>query len=100
MVRRSIPGVTTTGYRITYTLLGLALAAIIAGAVFLIPSGDPTTLPDAVDSFSPADGDIVVRPVKVVLDLAPNYRAQFIIDGVVIPDDQVDSIRFLGQYPD
>ena len=98
MVRRSIPGVTTTGYRITYLLLGLALAAIIVGAIFLIPSGDPSTLPDAVESYSPADQDIVVRPVRVVLDLKPNYEAEFVIDGIVIPADQVDSIVETGRH--
>ncbi len=88
----------TTGYRITYTLLGLALVAIIAGSILFIPSGDPEVLPDAVESYAPRDGDIVINPVKVIIDLKPNYGAQFVIDGVPIPDSQVDSIFETGRY--
>jgi hypothetical protein len=88
----------TTGYRVTYTLLGLALVAIIAGSILFIPSGDPETLPDAVESYAPRDGDIVVNPIKVIIDLQSNYTAQFVIDGVSIPQDQVDSIVETGRY--
>ena len=89
---------TTTGYRIVYTLLGLAFAAVIAGAVFLIPSGDPAALPDAVESFAPGEGDLVVQPIKVVLDLKDNYDARFLIDGISIPPEQVDSILQTGRH--
>ena len=89
---------TTTGYRIIYTLLGIAFAAIVAGAILFIPSGDPEVLPGAVESYSPADGDLVVQPVKVVLDLQPNYDARFVIDGITIPPDQVDSILQTGRH--
>lgn len=88
----------TTGYRVTYSLLALALIAIVAGAVFLIPAGDPETLPSAVQSYSPRDGDLVVNPIKVVFDLQPNYRAQFVIDGIPIPIDQMDSIVATGRH--
>jgi hypothetical protein len=88
----------TTGYRVTYTLLGLALVAIIAGSILFIPSGDPERLPDAVESYAPRDGDIVVNPIKVIIDLQSNYTAQFVIDGVPIPQDQVDSIVETGRY--
>ncbi len=95
---RSILHVTTTGYRIVYLLLGVALIAVIVGAVLFIPSGDPEDLPDAVESYSPQDGDIVVQPIKVVLDLQPNYDAEFIIDGTPIPAEQVDSILATGRH--
>ena len=95
---RSLTAVTTTGYRIIYLLLGVALIAIIVGAVLFIPSGDPQDLPDAVESYSPQDGDLVVQPIKVVLDLQPNYDAEFLIDGIAIPRDQVDSILATGRH--
>jgi hypothetical protein len=90
--------VTTTGYRIVYTLLGLALGGIIVGAILFIPSGDPAALPGGVESFSPGDQDIVIQPVKVVLDLKPNYDAVFVIDGTSIPPEQVDSIVETGRH--
>lgn len=88
----------TTGYRVTYTLLGLAFAAIIAGSLLFIPSGDPEVLPDAVENYAPRDGDLVTNPIKVVIDLKPNYAATFVIDGVTIPEDQVDSIIETGRH--
>ena len=76
----------------------MALIAVIVGAVLFIPSGDPTTLPDAVESYSPGDQDLVVQPVKVVLDLEANYDARFQIDGISIPPEQVDSIVETGRH--
>ena len=89
---------TTTGYRIVYTILGVLFAAVVAGSIFLIPSGDEARLPDAVESYSPGEGDLVVQPIKVILDLRPNYVATFVIDGIAIPDDQVDGILQTGRY--
>lgn len=89
---------TTTGYRIVYTILGVLFAAIVAGAIFLIPSGEEEQLPFAVESFSPGEGDLVVQPVKVVLDLRPDYTATFVIDGIPIPEDQVDTILQTGRH--
>lgn len=89
---------TTTGYRIVYLLLAVALVVIIGGAVLFIPSGDPETLPAAVESYSPQDGDLVVQPIKVVFDLAPNYDARFVIDGIPIPPEDVDSIIATGRH--
>jgi hypothetical protein len=89
---------TTTGYRITYLLLAVALVAIIGGAILFIPSGDPLDLPDAVESYSPADGDLVTQPIRVVIDLLPNYDVAFVIDGTPIPAEQVDSILATGRH--
>ncbi len=88
----------TTGYRVTYTLLAIALAAIIGGSIFLIPAGDSEQLPDAVERYAPGEGDLVFNPIKVMIDLRPNYGARFIIDGVPIPDDQVNSIFETGRH--
>ncbi len=88
----------TTGYRVTYALLGIALAAIIGGSIFLIPAGNPEQLPDAVERYAPGDGDLAINPVKVMIDLKPNYEARFVIDGVPIPQDQVNSIFETGRH--
>jgi hypothetical protein len=88
----------TTGYRVTYTLLAIALAAIIGGSILLIPAGDPEQLPDAVERYSPGEGDLAINPIKVMIDLKPNYTVRFIIDGTPIPEDQVSSIVETGRY--
>ena len=50
-----------TRYRVILSILGLLLGVLAVGAIVLAPSGDETTLPDAVERFSPADGAIVQR---------------------------------------
>ena len=88
----------TTGYRVTYTLLAVALLAIIGVSILFIPGGDPDQLPPAVDSYSPRDGDTAINPVKVVIDVQPNYEVRFIIDGTTIPEQDVDAIVATGRY--
>jgi hypothetical protein len=88
----------TTGYRVTYTLLAVALLVIIGGAILFIPSGDPEALPAAVERYAPHDGDIAVNPVKVLIDMHPNYEVTFVIDGIAIPASDVDAIVQTGRY--
>ncbi|MEN8041537.1 MAG: hypothetical protein ABFR95_08545 [Actinomycetota bacterium] len=88
----------TTGYRVTYTVLAVVLLAIIGGSILFIPSGDPEVLPDAVEQYAPRDGDIAINPVKVLIDLKPNYEVRFVIDGTTIPDEDVDGIPQTGIY--
>ena len=88
----------TTGYRVTYTLLAVALLAIVGLSILFIPGGDPDQLPPAVDIYSPLDGDTAINPVKVVIDVQPNYEMRFIIDGTTIPESDVDAIIATGRY--
>ena len=61
--------VSRTRYRVVLSLLGIALVAIVVGAVILTPSGDAPRLPSAVDSYAPVDGATVLRQTQVVIDL-------------------------------
>lgn len=88
----------TTGYRVTYTLLAVALLVIVGGAILFIPSGDPEQLPAAVDRYAPHDGDIAVNPVAVLIDVQPHYEVTFVIDGIPIPASDVESIVETGRY--
>jgi hypothetical protein len=88
----------TTGYRVTLTALAVALLVIIGGAILFIPSGDPEQLPAAVDQYAPHDGDIALNPVKVMIDVKPNYNVTFVIDGIAIPDSDVDAIVETGRF--
>jgi hypothetical protein len=88
----------TTGYRVTYTLLAVALLTIIGASILFIPSGDPEQLPDAVERYAPQDGDIAINPVKVLIVVQPNYEVRFVIDGTTIPEDDVNAIIEIGRY--
>lgn len=87
-----------TAYRLIFLGLGLALIAVIVGAVLLAPGGEPTELPDAVERFSPADGATVLEQTTVILDLAPGYGATFTIDGIVVPEDEVIFTEVTGRH--
>ena len=87
-----------TRYRIILSLLGLALAALIAGFVILAPSGEHTELPDAVVGFTPADGANVARQTKLQVDLQPGYTLILRIDGMLVPADQIDVTEATGRH--
>lgn len=87
-----------TRYRIVLTLLGVLFAAVVIGAVILTPSGDAPRLPAAVESFSPSDGAIVLRQTRIVLDLAVGYDIDLVVDGVPIPDSELDVVPQTGRF--
>lgn len=87
-----------TRYRIVLTLLGVLFAAVVIGAVILAPSGDAPRLPAAVESFSPGDGDIVLRQTRIELDLAVGYDIDLVVDGVPIPDSELKVVPETGRF--
>jgi hypothetical protein len=89
---------TRTRYRVILLLLGVAFTAVVLGAVVLAPHGSPSRLPDAVDRIEPGDGELVFGNPRIVLDLAPGYRASLAIDGTAIPDDQVTWTEATGLH--
>ena len=44
--------------------------------------------PAAIESVSPLPGNLELRQVPVVADLAPGYTGYLAIDGVEVPEDQ------------
>ena len=90
--------VNRTRYRVILTLLGSALALVVVLAVVLSPSGREARLPGAVDSYAPADGATVLRQTQVVIDLEPGYDLDLVVDGVEIPDAELDVIAETGRF--
>lgn len=87
-----------TRYRVVLSILGLLLGALVVGAVILAPSGDVTSLPDAVARFSPADGAIVQRQTALVVDLRPGFALTLEVDGLPIPMDDIETTEATGRY--
>ncbi len=85
-------------YRITFTLLGLALAAVAIGAVVFAPSGRESTPPDVLESYSPADQSTVLRQIDIEIDLPVNYEIDLVIDGVAIPMDEITVTEETGKF--
>jgi hypothetical protein len=87
-----------TRHRITFLILGVALIVIVAGAIALAPDGRTTALPDAVDSYAPVDGATVLRQTQLVIDLGVGYAIDLMVDGVAIPDAELDIVPQTGLF--
>jgi len=90
--------VSRTRYRILFSLLGLSLGALVVGAVILAPSGRAPNLPSAVESFSPADGAIVLRQTALEVDLLAGYSMSLVVDGQAIPPTEISFTEATGKY--
>jgi hypothetical protein len=90
--------VTATRYRIVFMLLGLALIGVVVFAVVFAPSGRDPGLPDAVESYSPADGANVVRQAQIVVDLEAGYLLELTVDGVPVPAVEIVGDDISGRY--
>ena len=97
-VTRNIRRVSQTRYRVILALLGVAFAAVVVGAVLVTPSGRAPDLPDALGSYSPVDGATVLRQTRLVVDLAPDYDIDLVVDGAAIPDSELDVISETGRF--
>src|SRR5918999_1722122 len=62
------------------------------------PGRDKPELVDtAVERVIPADGDLDLRQARIGIDLAVGYTAVLVIDGVEIPEDQLQRVEPLNQ---
>ena len=88
----------TTTYRIVFMALGVALVLVVAFAVLLTPGGDPTPLPGALESVSPADGSIVQRQTSLVINLEPGFDLVLVVDGFTIPPEEINASEPTGRF--
>ena len=85
-------------YRISYTLLGLALAVVATGAIVFAPSGELTDVPEVLESYSPENESTVLRQIEVEIDLPVSYEIVLVIDGVTIPESEINVIEETGKF--
>ena len=89
---------------LTRRLFYLAMLALaVGGMVIAITNGrtSPTALSDreaAIDALVPNQGADVLRQSTVGIDVAEGYMARLIVNGVQIPDDQIDADMGLGRF--
>lgn len=85
-------------YRLTFALLGLALAAVVVFAVLVSPTGRVTPLPPAIDSIEPQNDAVVLRQTDLVIDMAVGYRIELVVDGELIPESELDITEATGVH--
>jgi hypothetical protein len=77
---------------------GLLAAAVSLGAI-AIDSADTTRVGEepreAIDSVNPAPGEILQDAITA--DLRNTFTGVLVIDGIEVPEDQLDRVEPLGQ---
>ncbi len=77
----------------------LIAAAAVAGVVFAFSGPTQDTgpkRPEAIQAVFPVGGNLELRQVAIVADLAPGYTGYLAIDGVEVPEDQVQFVDALN----
>lgn len=86
-------------WRVAITV-GVLLVVVNLGAVLLNESDTSRTgraYPNAIDAVSPEPGDLI-RPLDTITaDLRDDLTGVLVIDGVEVPEDQLERVVPLGQ---
>ena len=80
-------------------IMTLIAAAAVGGIVFAFsgPTQDDTPdRPAAIESVFPLSGNLELRQVAISADLAPGYTGYLAVDGVEVPEDDVQFVLALN----
>jgi hypothetical protein len=79
----------------------VGLVALVVGCVYLLAqhySDDQASLQDAaIEVRTPAPESKILQQGQVGVDLAPGYEGRLAVNGVPLPDDEVQAVAQLGQ---
>jgi hypothetical protein len=73
----------------------LNLGAILVSTMDTRPSGKEL-LPNTIETISPERADVVGPIVTITVDLRDDLTGRLVVDGVPVPDDQLDRVEELG----
>jgi hypothetical protein len=82
--------------RIIMTLVAAVAVGCLIFAFSAPKQGGLTNTPPAIESVFPVPGNLELRQVAVVADLAPGYTGYLAIDGVEVPEDQTQFVDALN----
>lgn len=79
-------------------VMGLLACIAVGGIVYVFSSNnDPVRAqPAAVETVSPAGGDLDLRQVTIAADLAPGYTGYLTFDGEEVPADDLQVVDALN----
>lgn len=86
-----------TNNLIVAALVLVALAALVTAGMLANTGTDGPVSVSAVERFIPTEGSVVIRQARVGIDLAPGFTGVLIVDGVEIPEDQLDRVEALNE---
>ena len=79
-------------------LLALAFAGLSVAFTMHDDSPNPRLRPRAVRTVSPLPASLQLRQTEIFVELAPEYTGTLAVNGIPIPDDQLDVIEGLNRY--
>jgi hypothetical protein len=80
-------------------IMTLIAAVAVGGFVFAFSAPKQDAIPnkpDEIESVFPLSGNLELRQVAVVADLAPGYTGYLAIDGAEVPEDQTQFVDALN----
>jgi hypothetical protein len=81
-------------------LIITAIAAVAVGGIVFAFSGptqdDDLDTPPAIESVFPLPGNLELRQVTIVADLATGYTGYLSIDGKEVPEDEIQFVPALN----
>jgi hypothetical protein len=96
----SVPGARRNPHLVRNAILSLVLLLAIGGFVVLFATGKGAkpnpSQPAAVEAVSPQGGDLDLRQATIMADLAPGYTGYLEIDGIEVPDDDLQRVAALN----
>ena len=96
---QALPAARQPIFTVRRLVLSLLVALGVAGVIFAFSENEtepPTVTVPGVDSVSPRPGSLALRQDRVIADLATGFDGVLQIDGVEIPDDQLQRTIELG----
>jgi hypothetical protein len=90
--------VSNTGYRIVFTLLGLGLGLVVVFFVLFAPDGGTVDRPPVIERLAPGEDATVLRQTALEIDMAAGYRIEVYVDGIRIPDPELDVVEPTASY--
>ncbi len=79
--------------------MSVLVAAAIGGLWWVATApqdSDGPALPAAVEAVSPQGGGLDLRQATIAADLAPGYTGYLMLDGVEVPDDDLQRVDALN----
>lgn len=80
-------------------IMTLIAAAAVGGLVFAFSAPKQEAIPNqppAIESVFPLSGNLELRQVAIVADLAPGYTGYLAVDGKEVPEDQTQFVDALN----
>lgn len=88
-------------HRLRVAVMTLIAAAAVGGLVFVAAESDtgpPNPVrPAEVEYVTPEGGNLDLRQVTIAADLAPGYTGYLELDGVEVPEDDLQRVAALNQ---